>query len=258
MSARIDWRPRSLPVLSARGLSKSFARGLVASPGRTSALEGVDVDLCGGELIGLAGGHGAGKTTLLQCLCGLLRRDSGRIELSGDPLPTGNSSAAIAYVPALPVFYPFLTVRDVIQFGAARRGLHARPAAVTEMAMRVLDLQRLADCRIMALAPDVLHRVAVGEAIAGNPEVILVDTPPAQAARPIAPAVLSALEGWSNSGAAVMIATREASAVASVATRILLLDHGRMSRTFALESFGEPIIGPSSPPSHRFVAERVH
>ncbi len=257
MSARIGWGLRS-PVLSARGLSKSFARGLVAAPLRTLALHAVDIDLCGGELVGLAGGRGAGKTTLIQCLCGLLRRDTGRIELSGDPLPAGDFSGTLAYVPAFPVFYPFLTVRDVIQYGAARRIAQVRAAPAAEMAMRALDLQQLARCQVKALPRDALHRVAVGEAIAGSPDVILVDTPPSEQLRPIAPAILTALERCTHAGAAVMIATREASAVASVATRILLLDNGRVSRTFALESFGEPIVGPSGPVHHRFVAERVH
>lgn len=230
----------------------------MSSPARTRALESVDIDLSSGELVGLAGGHGAGKTTLLQCLSGLLRKDAGRIELSGNSLSSGTSSPAIAYVPATPVYYPFLTVRDVIQSGAARRGIHPRPAVVTEAAMRLLDLQQFADCRIMGISRDVLHRVAIGEALASNPEVILVDSPPVEHARSFAPVVLCALQNWANAGAAVLVAAREASAIANVATRIILLDSGRMSRTFALESFGEPIIGASGSPNRRFVAERVH
>src|SRR3954471_4041291 len=63
------------PVLSARGLVKTF--------GRVVGLDGVDLDLYPGEVLGVIGDNGAGKSTLIKCLTGALVPDAGTLELDG-------------------------------------------------------------------------------------------------------------------------------------------------------------------------------
>jgi ABC-type ATPase involved in cell division len=104
-----------------------------------------------------------------------------------------------------------------------------------------------------------LHRLSVAEAVVAGPAVILVDTRASSIEPPVATAALAALQACACAGAAVVIACRDASSVAFGATRILLLDQGRITRTFSLESLGEPIIEAPSPLlAARLVAERVH
>ena len=62
-------------MLSAVGISKSF--------GNRSVLDGVDIQVVPGEVVGLLGPNGAGKTTLFMIICGLLRPDRGKIFLKG-------------------------------------------------------------------------------------------------------------------------------------------------------------------------------
>ncbi|MGK2962974.1 MAG: ATP-binding cassette domain-containing protein [Gemmatimonadaceae bacterium] len=246
------------PSLSGRGLTKAFRSGLARAPRRHVAIDSVNIDVRPGELLGIVGGAGAGKTTLLQCLCGLLKLDKGRVELFGDALDPGFCPLQVAYVPAVPVYYPFLTPRDVLQFRAARTPGPPADSRASSRILRSLELDGLDRCRISSLPGDVIRRVAVAEALAGRPEVVLVDSGAEDLFRPFGPAVLSALAGRAESGMAVVLATRDASAIAFTATRIFLLDEGRTARTFALESFGEPIIATGSPFASRVVAERVH
>jgi ABC-2 type transport system ATP-binding protein len=247
----------SIPALSSRGLCKSFARGLARDPRRTSAIRAIDIDLYPGELIGFIGTAGSGKTTLLQCMAGLLRPDAGKVEFFGESLQSGSSPASIGYVPAVPVFYPFLTPRDIVQIRLARESLVPPGMDETRRILASLDLESVADTRVMALPRDVVRRVSIAEALAGSPAVILLDTSPADMISPLHPSALRALTANSEGGSAVIIATRDASSVAFAASRMFLLHEGRAVRSFALESLGEPIVG-RLPARNRFVAERVH
>ena len=231
MHARFSSRHAvSIPAVSARGLTKSFARGLARAATSVKALDSVDLDVHSGEIVGLVGSAGAGKTTLLQCLCGLLRVDSGAVRCP----------VKIAYVAAVPVFYPFLTPRDVLEVSMTRRGGSGMTPDVVERTLAVLALDRVATSRIAALPFDALKRIAVAEALVLQPRLMLVDSNPADSV-PFDAVTLRALAAHAQAGAAIVLGARHASAVASVATRLVLLEGGR---------------NRSRP--GRFVAERVH
>ena len=248
----------SSPALSARGLTKSFARGLARSPTTHVALRDVNLDVCRGEIVALVGCAGAGKTTLLQCLCGLLRCDSGTVRLFGEALERSGCSPAIAYLPAIPLFYPFLTPRDILEVRAARSGNGTARSEGVDRVLSTLGLDRVERCRISALSRETVRRVAIAEALVARPEVILADTD----ANALTPAfddvTLEAIGSCAAAGAAVILASRDAAVVTSVATRILVLAEGRSTRTFVVESFGEPIVVVAGPRPARLLAERVH
>ena len=221
----------STPAVSARNLTKSFARGLARSPTRVTALDAVCLDVHGGEIVGIVGSAGAGKTTLLQCLCGLLRADSG----------AARCPRRTAYVAAVPVFYPFLTPRDVLELSIARRATGPlRPGAV-ERTLRELGLDDVERSRIAELPWEAQNRIAVAEALVLEPRVMLVDSNAAHPVLPFEAVTLRALAAYADAGAAIVLAARAASAVGSVATRVVLMEKGRTRST-----------------PGRFVAERVH
>jgi len=253
--------PRTVPAqpsLSGRGITKSFRNGLARAPRRHVAVDSVNVDVRPGEILGIVGGAGAGKTTLLQCLCGLLKLDQGRVDVFGEALEPGFCPPQVAYVPAVPVYYPFLTARDVLEFRVARTPGARADSRLTGRILRSLELDGLDRCRIAAMPVDVVRRVAVAEALAGSPAIVLVDSCGEDLIPPFDPAILAALAAKAESGTAVVLATREATSVAFAATRMFLLQEGRTARTFALESFGEPIVAAGLPFTSRIVAERVH
>lgn len=260
MSAGSTYRMRVFPkAVCARGLTKSFARGLARAARRTVALHDIDIDLRCGELLGLTGPEGSGKTTLLQCLCGLLKRDGGKVEVLGEPFDGCGCAPGISYVPAVPVFYPFFTARDVLESRFARSLVTKPRSDAVRNALRALELSSIERCRIAGLPREALRRIAIAEAIVSEPAVILVDTVASAIDPPVSAVSLKALQECVCAGAAVIVAARDASSIAVGATRILLLDEGRIVRTFSLESLGEPIVETPSPLLlSRRVAERVH
>ena len=76
-------RPGGEFALVIRGLRKSFRAGVQGCHARATVLNGVDVDVRSGEIVGVCGAVGSGKTTLLLCIAGLLRPDSGIVQVCG-------------------------------------------------------------------------------------------------------------------------------------------------------------------------------
>lgn len=226
-------------AVSIRGLRKSFARGLARCARRTVAIADIDLDLYRSQIVGLVGDEGAGKTTLLQCACGLLRPDSGCVT-AGDGHRDRSVSSAVAYVPAVPVYYPFLTVRDAVSLRASR--LLARSAPTIEQTLDLLELSHLRNDIIAALSPSELMRLSIAEAISANPVALMIDTSGSSSLLDQYP-VQRAFRRVASSGTAVMIAARQRRAVAPVSHRVVELREG----TVVTEA-GESLI----------VAERLH
>lgn len=243
------------PVLSVRGLRKSFARGLARAARRTVALSSVDLELRRGEVLGVVGPEGAGKTTLLQCVCGLLRSDGGEILLHGESFAGGGCIPQIAYVPAVPVFYPFLTVRDVLEYRAARERVPCgRRITLIDSALEILGLSERASCRVALLSRTEMKRLAVAEGMVGDPAVIVVDTAPCDAACLLENGGVT-VRGLAG-GLPMIIAARDASSVAAAVTRLVVLDGGRVSRSFTAAPVADLAFVPLR--DSLFVAERVH
>ena len=88
--------------------------------GAVVALDGIDLEVEEGSILGLVGSNGAGKTTLIRILVGALSSDSGTVSILGmDPLKDRRSvRSAIGYMPQAPVLYQDLTVRENVSFFA--------------------------------------------------------------------------------------------------------------------------------------------
>ena len=86
--------------------------GLNKSYGLVKALDQVNLDLTGGHIIGLLGPNGSGKTTLIKILNGLLRPDSGAVEIDG-AAPGPHTKSVISYLPDRPYFADWMKVGDM-------------------------------------------------------------------------------------------------------------------------------------------------
>lgn len=251
-------------VLRIRSLSKSFARGPSANPVCTAALIDVSLDLANGEVLGVVGAAGSGKTTLLQCAAGMMRRDHGSIEWFGEQFAGGGCLPDLAYVPAMPVYYPFLTVRDVLEYSIARD--HLPPGRRNDSIASALartELDEAAAAYVCDLPREAVKRLALAEALAAEPRVIFVDSVSSDIALPCGPVVLRALAGEAARGRAIVVAVRDAGMVAPIASRIVLLEKGRNAGTFSNDEtrhyrdFGDSSF-TTVPYGARFVAERLH
>src|SRR6478736_8660572 len=109
-------------------------RNLVRRYGRTDAVDGLSLSVPAGRCYGFFGRNGAGKTTTIKCLLNLLEPTGGSVRLFGlDPARHETTvKARIAYVPDHVAFYPWMTVRETLDYFASFR---ARWNRATESAL---------------------------------------------------------------------------------------------------------------------------
>jgi ABC-2 type transport system ATP-binding protein len=150
-------------------------RGLVKTFGFVRALDNLDLTVRAGEVHGFLGPNGAGKTTTIRILLGLLRRDSGRVDLlGGDPWRDAVAlHRRLAYVPGEVNLWPNLTGGEVIDLlGALRGGLNrVRRADLLER----FELDPTKRCR--AYSKGNRQKVALVAAFASEVELYLLDEP---------------------------------------------------------------------------------
>jgi branched-chain amino acid transport system ATP-binding protein len=216
------------PLLSARGLSRRFG-GLLA-------VDGLDLDLHPGRLLGVIGPNGAGKSTAINMLTGHVRPTTGTVTVDGRDL-TGARPWRIAHAGVARTFQivkPFrgMTVLDNVMVAA----LFGSPARVSARAARDLSmstLDRVGLAARAAAAPGELsvadaRRLELAKALALRPRVLLLDEVLA-GLRPgeIEPA-LELVRGLRAEGLALLMVEHVIQAIAAVADEVLVLHHGRV------------------------------
>ena len=157
------------PAIEIRDLARRF--------GRTDAVDGLSLRVEPGRCYGFFGRNGAGKTTTIKCLLNLLRPTSGTVRVFGlDPRKAEVAvKSRIAYVPDHVAFYPWMTVRQTLDYFAAFR---ARWNRETESAL--LERFRL-DSRqnTTHLSKGQRTQLALITAICAEPELLVLDEPTA-------------------------------------------------------------------------------
>jgi iron complex transport system ATP-binding protein len=149
------------------------------------ALDGVTVALASGTIVALLGPNGSGKSTLLRTLSGGVRPTRGRVIYQGSDLhrlPPRERARRLAFVPQqVRVDFPF-TVREVVMMGRApyqgQLGLErGRDAEIVEEAMERMRVHHLEGRRMCELSGGEAQRVMLAQALAQEPEILLLDEP---------------------------------------------------------------------------------
>ncbi len=245
----------TVPLLVAAGLTRRWGRGAA----RTRVVHDVSLDLIAGEVAALVGGHGAGKTTLLRLLAGVLRPHAGRVTVAGYRGGTTAARRVLGFAPDGPAFPPALRVRDVLDYYARLHEPGPPRRRVVARAVALVGLEHAMARRAATLSPGERTRLSLAQAMLGSRRVVLVDEPFAAIDREARAGVIAALQGLARAGGAVLVASRDPGPLERLATRVLLLDRGRMVADGALGPLvGGPVlelvldpIPPETPPGLR-------
>ena len=200
-------------MLVARGLRRDF-RGV-------RALDGVDLDLFGGESVALLGPNGAGKTTLLTILAGVARSGGGTIEW-GDETAT-----RIGWVPQHPSLYQRLSARENLRLFAALEGAADANALADDLVARA-DLAAVADRPSAELLTGTLQRLNLAIALAGRPGVLLLDEPTATLSPDQRRRLWTWLDELRSGGLAVLFSTQSVNEATRHGDRLVVLAAGRL------------------------------
>ncbi len=156
-------------VIEVRGIAKHF--------GQTRAVDGVDLTVREGELLGLIGHNGAGKTTLLKLMLGLLPATAGDIRIRGEPV-RGEAfrrvRRQIGYLPESVALYDHLTGLETMRFFARLKG--ADKASCPALLDRV-GLAAAARRPVGEYSKGMKQRLAFAQALLGSPRILFLDEP---------------------------------------------------------------------------------
>jgi len=161
-------------TLSTLGLKKTYGKRVVVN--------GVDLEVPSGEVVGLLGPNGAGKTTTFYMVVGLCRPDSGEVFV-GDENITGlpmylRARKGISYLPQEPSIFRRLTVRDNLLAVLESRDMSTKERfSVMEHLLAEFKISHLAHIKGFSLSGGERRRVEIARALTTEPEFILLDEP---------------------------------------------------------------------------------
>ena len=209
-------------------------RDLSAFYGGIAAVRGASLTVAAGKCVALIGSNGAGKTTLLNAICGALRPASGNI-LFGETNITGEPAYRVArrgilLVPEGRQILGPLTVRENLELG--RLALGSRRGGRRPSLDAVFDLfPRLAE-RVEQIAGSLSggeqQMLAIGRALMGEPELLLLDEPSLGLAPIVVAAVFDALKRLNSSGLTILLVEQNARRALEIADYAYVMERGRI------------------------------
>jgi len=206
-------------------------------PSGALAVENINLDVRGGEIIALLGPSGCGKTTLLRIIAGFIAQSQGRIIIGDDivdALPPNRRAVGIVFQNY--ALFPHLSIGENVSYGLAARGVDK--ATRQREAQRLLELVQLpsmADRLPRQLSGGQQQRVALARALAIKPSILLLDEPFAALDKNLRLDMQIEVKRLQRvSGITTLIVTHDQEEALSMADRVAVLSHGK------LEQFGSP------------------
>ena len=194
--------------------------------GDFTAVDGVSLDVPGGQLVAVLGPNGAGKTTTLEILEGFIAPTARTVRVLGVDPRRGDRRwrARIGLVLQSTSLDAELTVRDTLSVFA---GLYPAPRPVGEV-LELVDLADDAETRVGALSGGQRRRVDVAIGIIGRPEVLFLDEPTTGLDPEARRRAWTAVQNLTATGTTVMLTTHYIDEAEHLASRLVLLAAGRV------------------------------
>jgi ABC-2 type transport system ATP-binding protein len=205
-------------------------RGLVRRYGTFAAVDGLDLTVNAGEIVGFLGPNGAGKTTTLRCCSGLLRPDAGEILIAGRSLAREplEARARLGFVPDRAFLYDRLTAWEFLDFVGALYRVGPRDAR--ERAAALLGRLGLGDAAndlIETYSLGMRQKVSITAALLHDPPLVLLDEPLGGLDPFSARALKDLLRDRASRGGGVLVSTHLLDVAERLCDRVVVLHRGR-------------------------------
>jgi len=206
--------------------------GLWANYGATPILQGVDMNIHKGEIVGLIGRNGVGKTTTMRCLIGLLRATAGWIRLNGNDVTALPSDAlarlGVGYIPQGREVFPRMTVAENLEVGKLIGG----PRGLKQPDLVYQYFPRLKDRRNQVagtMSGGEQQQLAIGRVLIGNPMLMLLDEPSEGVQPNIVQMICEALKSIRKElGTTILFVEQSLGTILAISERCYVMEKGRI------------------------------
>ncbi len=210
------------PILSIRGVGKTYASGVVA-------LKPTDLDIRRGEIFALLGPNGAGKTTLISIVCGIVNASTGTVLADGHDIVREFRAARtkIGLVPQELHTDTFETVSATLRLS---RGLFGKPRddGRMEQVLRDLSLWDKRDSKISTLSGGMKRRVLIAKALVHEPAILFLDEPTAGVDVELRRDMWQLVRRLREAGTTIILTTHYIEEAEEMADRIGIINRGEL------------------------------
>ena len=207
------------PVLAAHGLEKRYRR--------VRALQGVDLEVGAGQLVGLLGPNGAGKSTLVKIACGLVRPTGGSVEIGGRPAGSLEARRSLGYLAELFRFPGWMSADEVLRLHQRLAGSSGGGGERGEL-LELVGLGHATRTRVAEMSKGMQQRLGIAQAMVGRPRLLLLDEPTSALDPAGRRVVRELLEELRRRGTSVLLNSHLLSEVELVCDHVVIVDHGRV------------------------------
>ena len=217
-----------MTLVSASGLSKSY--------GGVRVLDAVDFDVKAGEIHALVGENGAGKSTLIKILGGAVVPDAGEVQLDGVKLPPGDPRAVrrhgVSIVYQEFTLVPEMSVLDNLRMGAGVPRARARERQTLDEVFALFPRLRERQPQLArTLSGGERQMLAIGRALMGCPDVLLLDEPSLGLAPMIVVKIFEVIRQLNAEGMSVLLVEQNARMALKLARRGYVIETGSITMT---------------------------
>ncbi|MFC0300284.1 ABC transporter ATP-binding protein [Virgibacillus soli] len=211
------------PIISLKNLTMQYSEKHV--------LNGIDLDVHKGQIIGYIGPNGAGKSTTLKIILGLVDGYGGKVEVFGEDILTGNHAykKKIGYVPENAEIYDNLTACEYLTFVGELYGLDAEEAEQkAENLMQAFEMADVFHARISSFSKGMKQKVLITSSLLHDPDLIFLDEPLSGLDANSVMIMKDILEELAKRGKTIFYSSHIMDVVEKISNRIVLIADGQI------------------------------
>jgi ABC-2 type transport system ATP-binding protein len=215
--------------------------------GKLTAVDGINLDVAGGEIFGFLGPNGAGKTTTIKMIAGLLQPTNGSAIIGGydvrkEPL---QAKSITGFIPDRPFLYEKLTATEYMHF-VARLYEMGDPKKRIEELLSLFGLNDWANELVENFSHGMKQRLVMAAALLHEPKVLVVDEPMVGLDPRGARLVKDIFKDLASKGVTVFMSTHTLEIVEQMCTRVAIINRGKIIAEGSVEDLGRMARMPQS------------
>ncbi|MFI6682248.1 ABC transporter ATP-binding protein [Streptomyces sp. NPDC050485] len=199
-------------------------KGVVKTYGDVRAVDGIDLTINRGETVALLGPNGAGKSTAIGMLLGLFPQDRGTIEVFGKTPEQAMRAGHLGAMLQEGKMIPRVSVRELVDFV---RGTYRKPLPLAEI-LQLAELTKIADKKVDRLSGGQAQRVRFALALAGDPDLVVLDEPTAALDVESRRELWTAMSRYAERGNTVLFSTHYLEEADDSADRVVVIASGQV------------------------------